>query len=239
MPCGQCRGEGNGKNSVDRLLAKNSSVYCCSCMLTKANRLCRGCLLIKVGHSIVLHFPSSFLFMMDSNTAQSEDRLLGEEETCSSPQQASETESRSSSEVPPLHVCAEAHQQLASLESFILTDPADFAFTDPGELVLTDPADPKTKAEPDCDASPSPTQPYRMWAKQNWLHELLACLTSLLALIGIIVLVRMYDGEPTPQWPRMITINSAVALLTIIVRGSIVFATAEGTYSSKNFNVYD
>src|SRR5437764_5385476 len=44
-----------------------------------------------------------------------------------------------------------------------------------------------------------------------WVFEVLACAGSLAALVGIIVVLMLYNGRTLPNWPYGITINSVMA----------------------------
>ncbi|KAF2219797.1 hypothetical protein BDZ85DRAFT_41258 [Elsinoe ampelina] len=73
----------------------------------------------------------------------------------------------------------------------------------------------------------------RYWANQHWFYETLACFVSAASLTGVIVLLLVYDGKPTPEWPRVITINSAIAVLTTVMKGTMIFAVSEGLSQIK------
>lgn len=73
------------------------------------------------------------------------------------------------------------------------------------------------------------TQKYAIWFQQHWVWELFACSMSVLSLMAITILLARYDSKPTPEWPRSITINSALALMTTTMKGSIIFVVSEGT----------
>lgn len=68
------------------------------------------------------------------------------------------------------------------------------------------------------------------WANQQWFYELMACAIAAIALAGIVVLLYMYDGKPTPNWPKMITINSAISILTNLLKGAIMFTISSGNH---------
>lgn len=154
---------------------------------------------------------------MESEAPRPQDPLIAAEQTSSTLQSEPEGGGRASEETTPLQILAKADQQPATRDNSITANESDH----------------DKRADSNHSEKSSSAQDWRLWANQNWILELLACVTSLLALVGIIILLRRYDGKPTPQWPKMITINSAIALLTIVVRGSIVFAVTEGTYSLR------
>lgn len=73
-------------------------------------------------------------------------------------------------------------------------------------------------------------QKYAIWFQQHWVWELFACSMSILSLMAITIILARYDRKPTPEWPRSITINSALALMTTTMKGSIIFTVSEGTF---------
>ncbi|KAF2218374.1 hypothetical protein BDZ85DRAFT_183658, partial [Elsinoe ampelina] len=64
-----------------------------------------------------------------------------------------------------------------------------------------------------------------------WFYELAACVINVLALAAIVILLSVYDGKPTPEWPKVITINSASAVLATLMKGSMIFAVSEAGLS--------
>ncbi|KAF4548949.1 Hypothetical protein D9617_24g016630 [Elsinoe fawcettii] len=79
----------------------------------------------------------------------------------------------------------------------------------------------------------TPLAGMRLWINQHWFYEVAACTLNILTLLAIFVLFRAYDGKPTPDWPRVITINSAAAVLTTATKGSMIYAVSEGLSQIK------
>ncbi|KAF4552799.1 Hypothetical protein D9617_9g025900 [Elsinoe fawcettii] len=67
----------------------------------------------------------------------------------------------------------------------------------------------------------------RFWANQSWFYEIFAAGISAFSVVAIFVLLSVYNDKPTPDWPQVITINSAIAVLTTLLKGSMVFAVSE------------
>jgi hypothetical protein len=58
----------------------------------------------------------------------------------------------------------------------------------------------------------------------RWIVEALACVGSLLALIGIIAILVVYNGSSLPNWPYGITINSVIALFGTTIKALMLVA---------------
>ncbi|KAF2222895.1 hypothetical protein BDZ85DRAFT_198661 [Elsinoe ampelina] len=71
------------------------------------------------------------------------------------------------------------------------------------------------------------------WASRQWFYEITACVLTALSLVGIATLLAVYDRRPTPEWPRIITINSAISILTTILKGSMMFTVSSGLSQLK------
>ncbi|KAL1967365.1 hypothetical protein VTN77DRAFT_3149 [Rasamsonia byssochlamydoides] len=56
-----------------------------------------------------------------------------------------------------------------------------------------------------------------------WLFEVLSCLISIVALIGIVILLQRYDQQPAPQWPLGITLNTVLAFLTTVSKAAFAY----------------
>lgn len=71
----------------------------------------------------------------------------------------------------------------------------------------------------------------RTLANQTWTLEALSCSLSAAALVTVIAVLIAYDGQPIPQWPHYITLNSLVAVFTAIFKASMMMAVVEGEFS--------
>jgi hypothetical protein len=57
-----------------------------------------------------------------------------------------------------------------------------------------------------------------------WIFEVLACASSSAALVGIIVVLMVYNGRSLPNWPYGITINSVMAWFTTAMKALMLVA---------------
>ncbi|KAK1955987.1 hypothetical protein LY78DRAFT_544774, partial [Colletotrichum sublineola] len=56
-------------------------------------------------------------------------------------------------------------------------------------------------------------------------------LSSILALgciIAMVVVLSIYQGKPLPKWPKLISINSLIAIFTAMFKASLILPVAEG-----------
>ncbi|KAF0319378.1 hypothetical protein GQ607_013346 [Colletotrichum asianum] len=61
-----------------------------------------------------------------------------------------------------------------------------------------------------------------------WTKELLSSLLALGCIIGSVVVLFIYRENPLPKWPKLISINTLLAVFTAIFKASLVFPIAEG-----------
>jgi Protein of unknown function (DUF3176) len=59
-----------------------------------------------------------------------------------------------------------------------------------------------------------------------WIFEVLACAGCLVALVGIIGVLMVYNGRSLPNWPYGITINSVLAWLATAMKALMLVAIA-------------
>lgn len=76
----------------------------------------------------------------------------------------------------------------------------------------------------------------RTLADQTWTLEALSCSLSAGALVTVIAVLIAYDGQPIPQWPHYITLNSLIAVFTAIFKASMMMPVAEGKVSKMFCN---
>lgn len=62
----------------------------------------------------------------------------------------------------------------------------------------------------------------------QWLYEILACITAMLALVAIIVTLGTHDGRTLPNWPCRISVNALVSVFGVILKGLMLVPVAEG-----------
>ena len=66
-----------------------------------------------------------------------------------------------------------------------------------------------------------------------WLLEIICTLTSACALAAIFGVLSRFDGHALPNWPKEITLNTLIALLTAIANASIVAPLSSGLSQLK------
>ncbi|KAG2414498.1 hypothetical protein HFD88_003689 [Aspergillus terreus] len=67
----------------------------------------------------------------------------------------------------------------------------------------------------------------------SWTLEILGCLTSIVFLVGIIMVLFYYNGRPMPQWPYGITLNALVSVLSTVMKAAMVFILTESLSQLK------
>lgn len=68
---------------------------------------------------------------------------------------------------------------------------------------------------------------------KGWWQELICCVLSIASLVALVFFLRAFDGEPLPNWPSGITINTVVAFLATISRTAFVIPVTEGLSQAK------
>ncbi|KAJ8113758.1 hypothetical protein OPT61_g4181 [Boeremia exigua] len=61
---------------------------------------------------------------------------------------------------------------------------------------------------------------------EDWGWETAACLLSLGGFLGIVGLLKAFDGKAQPSWPYGITLNSAIAVLSTVTKGLLLVPAA-------------
>ncbi|KAF2139202.1 uncharacterized protein K452DRAFT_194004, partial [Aplosporella prunicola CBS 121167] len=69
--------------------------------------------------------------------------------------------------------------------------------------------------------------------RTQWLYEILASSTAILALVAIIVTLGTYDGRTLPKWPYRISVNALVSVFGVILKGLMLVPIAEGLSQLK------
>lgn len=65
-----------------------------------------------------------------------------------------------------------------------------------------------------------------MIAMKQWQLELWALLGSFSTLVGLAVLLAVFDGKSVFEW-NGVTLNAVISVLTVLMKGFLVFAVAE------------
>ncbi|KPI37675.1 uncharacterized protein AB675_132 [Cyphellophora attinorum] len=66
-----------------------------------------------------------------------------------------------------------------------------------------------------------------------WYPELLTLALSLAAFAGIIAVVVPYVGKGLPDWPRAISVNAIISILTVTLRAGVVYVSAQALSQHK------
>lgn len=86
--------------------------------------------------------------------------------------------------------------------------------------------------------------------QEGWLWETGACLMSIVAIMGVVIILVKFQGRPLPDWPLGITINALISLMAIIAKigMSVVVASCIGQLKwhwfakprpLRDFNTFD
>ena len=61
-----------------------------------------------------------------------------------------------------------------------------------------------------------------------WMTEMICCVIGVTGLCVLVALFSAYNGQPLPNWPHSITLNTVIAILVILIKASILLITAQG-----------
>jgi hypothetical protein len=83
------------------------------------------------------------------------------------------------------------------------------------------------------DLSPKPSK-YERWVERLWLFEIFALVISTLALLGLVILLQVTNGEKVPNWtirPKhtkafTVTINSVISIFSTLVKSTVIIPVA-------------
>lgn len=67
----------------------------------------------------------------------------------------------------------------------------------------------------------------------NWWLEISCCILATAMLFAVVAIVYPRQGLPLPQWPYSISVNSLIAVLTVIMKAAVLLVTAEGLSQLK------
>lgn len=86
-------------------------------------------------------------------------------------------------------------------------------------------------------STPTKTKDTRSWFSNRtadwWLAELLSFGVSLLAVVAIIIILKIYDGQPMSKWPHSITLNSLLAIFTTLAQMGLMIPISEALSQLK------
>lgn len=67
----------------------------------------------------------------------------------------------------------------------------------------------------------------------GWLWELVSCVIAIGSLVGIIVVLYVFDGKSTPDWPYGITLNALISVLETVMKAAMAFPITEALSQLK------
>lgn len=70
-------------------------------------------------------------------------------------------------------------------------------------------------------------------ANTYWLYEAMSCFISLFALGALIVVLVTFNGRARPRWPDFVSINTLIAVVTAILKATLMLPIAEGISELK------
>lgn len=66
-----------------------------------------------------------------------------------------------------------------------------------------------------------------------WIWELFAMISSLISFVAIVLVLRLHEGRPVPDWPFSITISSMISIFATIMSATMLVPIAEGISQAK------
>jgi len=63
---------------------------------------------------------------------------------------------------------------------------------------------------------------------RSWMYEAIAMVLSAGLVVAVASILLHFQDKEAPKWPHEITLNTVIAVLSTILRASLVFVTAEG-----------
>lgn len=67
----------------------------------------------------------------------------------------------------------------------------------------------------------------RIWS-YAWVIEISSFFLAVLALAAIFITLAIHSDRPMPQWPKLISINSLIAIFTAVLKAALMMPVAEG-----------
>ncbi|KAK2053385.1 hypothetical protein LY76DRAFT_483904, partial [Colletotrichum caudatum] len=75
-------------------------------------------------------------------------------------------------------------------------------------------------------------------AWEVWWMEIFSSILALGCIVALVVVLYIYQGQPLSRWPRLISVNSLIAISTAIFKASLILPVAEGLGQLK-WNWFD
>ncbi|KAF6785203.1 hypothetical protein CSOJ01_15628 [Colletotrichum sojae] len=63
---------------------------------------------------------------------------------------------------------------------------------------------------------------------KTWWLEVMSSFLALSCLIAMITILAIHQGQPLPNWPKLISINSLISIFTAVFKASLIMPIAEG-----------
>ena len=70
-----------------------------------------------------------------------------------------------------------------------------------------------------------------------WWLELLCCLGMLAAMGEIFFILARYQGQPSTNWPTIVSINTILAIFTLTIKSSMALVVQECRFSSMSLGL--
>lgn len=67
----------------------------------------------------------------------------------------------------------------------------------------------------------------------GWSWEIVSCVIAIGSLAGIIVVLYVFDGQSTPDWPYGITLNALISVLVTVMKAAMAFPITEALSQLK------
>ncbi|KAL0765067.1 hypothetical protein CaCOL14_012326 [Colletotrichum acutatum] len=66
------------------------------------------------------------------------------------------------------------------------------------------------------------------WIWSVWWVEMFSSVLALECISAIVIILSVYRGQPLPNWPKLISINSFIAVFTAVFKAALILPVAEG-----------
>ena len=73
----------------------------------------------------------------------------------------------------------------------------------------------------------------RPWKNGFWTFEIISLMVSVIAVGGIVGVLASFEGQPLPDWPMNITLNSLIALLATFANANLAVPLQSGLSQLK------
>ncbi|KAL7933972.1 hypothetical protein V8C35DRAFT_280290 [Trichoderma chlorosporum] len=87
---------------------------------------------------------------------------------------------------------------------------------------------PALKHKDDLIGQPSTTAPGWRRLLSNWYLEIICCILAVAALFAIVGTIYPYRGKPGPEWPNIISLNTLLAIYTMILKACLALVIGSG-----------